>query len=99
MTDAQNAAKAMGAGTDLNCGNGWDKQGDCRGDFSRAHGSPCHGYTAVPAAIEQGLATEAQLDTIVGRSLGLLTQGVPGVPQDPLGALQIGKAPWGTRPR
>ena len=71
MTDAQNAAKAMGAGTDLNCGNGWDTQGDCRGNFSRDHGSPCHGYTAVPEAIKQGLATEAQLDTIVGRSLGL----------------------------
>jgi hypothetical protein len=71
MTDAQNAAKAMGAGTDLNCGNGWDTQGDCRGNSSRDHGSPCHGYTAVPEAIKQGLATEAQLDTIVGRSLGL----------------------------
>ena len=56
----------MGAGTDLNCGNGWDKQdkqGDCRGNFSHAHGSPCHGYTAVPEAIKQGLATEAQVMT------------------------------------
>jgi len=50
----------MGAGTDLNCGNGWDNKG-CRGNFSRAHDSPCHGYTAIPEAIKQGLATEAQV--------------------------------------
>eukprot|EP01045_Picozoa_sp_COSAG04_P034104 COSAG04_NODE_7328_length_1146_cov_1.637058_1_plen_323_part_00 len=46
------AAKALAAGTDLNCGQPW-------------------GYTSILAAIKAGLATEAQLDTIVGRSLGL----------------------------
>ena len=57
MDAAHNAAKGLAAGTDLNCGNGFDgKQ---------------HGYTAVAAAISSKLATEAQLDEVVGRSLGL----------------------------
>ena len=57
MDAAHNAARAIAAGTDLNCGNGWDGK--------------AHGYTALPAAIEQGLASEAQLDEVVGRSLKL----------------------------
>ena len=56
MDAAHNAAKGLAAGTDLNCGNGFDgKQ---------------HGYTAIAAAISSKLATEAQLDEVVGRSLG-----------------------------
>ena len=58
MDAAHNAAAGLKAGTDLNCGNGWDGK--------------AHGYTAVADAIDQGLATEAELDTVVGRSLGLL---------------------------
>jgi beta-D-xylosidase 4 len=58
MNAAHNAAAGLKAGTDLNCGNGWDGK--------------AHGYTAAGDAIKQGLATEADLDTVVGRSLGLL---------------------------
>ena len=57
MSAAQNAALGVKAGTDLNCGNGWDGKE--------------HGYTAIPAAISQGLTSEAELDVIAGRSLAL----------------------------
>lgn len=58
MDAAHNAAAGLKAGTDLNCGNGWDGK--------------AHGYTAATDAVRLGLATQAELDTVVGRSLGLL---------------------------
>jgi beta-D-xylosidase 4 len=57
MDAPHNAALALAAGTDLNCGDGFDGK--------------AHGYTAAGDAVKQGLATEAQLDAVVGRSLGL----------------------------
>ena len=51
MDAAHNAARGLAAGTDLNCGNGWDGK--------------AHGYTGIPDAIKKGLATEAQLDEVI----------------------------------
>jgi len=84
MDAAHNAAKAIGAGTDLNCGDGWDGK--------------AHGYTATAEALSRGLVSLAQLDTIVGRSLGLRMraglfdpveeQGYTKIPVEMLGATE-----------
>ena len=57
MNAAHNAAAGLAAGTDINCGNGFDGK--------------LHGYTAVPLAVAEHLVTQEQLDTVVRRSIAL----------------------------